>query len=105
MQATQRPWTWTRKYIFPGALIPSLKAIDEQVARNTTLHIRSLVHFGSSYAQTLNAWRQNFHRNAEQVAALGFDATFRRMWDFYLAQSEAGFRSGYLDVAQLILSR
>jgi cyclopropane-fatty-acyl-phospholipid synthase len=105
MQATKRAWTWTRKYIFPGGLIPSARAIDEQLARNTTLRTLSRVHLGASYARTLSAWRDNFHNNAEQVAALGFDHTFRRMWDFYLAQSEAGFRSGYLDVAQLILDR
>jgi cyclopropane-fatty-acyl-phospholipid synthase len=105
MQATKRAWTWTRKYIFPGGLIPSASAIDEQLARHTTLRTFSRVHLGASYAQTLNAWRHNFDKNAKQVAALGFDQTFRRMWDFYLAQSEAGFRSGYLDVAQLILNR
>ena len=36
---------------------------------------------------------------------LGFDETFRRMWSFYLAYCEAGFRSGYLDVVQLVLTR
>jgi cyclopropane-fatty-acyl-phospholipid synthase len=38
------------------------------------------------------------------VERLGFDETFRRMWSFYLAYSEAGFRSGYLDVVQLVLT-
>ena len=39
------------------------------------------------------------------VDQLGFDKTFRRMWNFYLAYSEAGLRSGYIDVAQFILAR
>jgi cyclopropane-fatty-acyl-phospholipid synthase len=42
---------------------------------------------------------------AEHIDQLGFDATFRRMWTFYLAYSEAGFRSGYLDVVQLAIAR
>ena len=42
---------------------------------------------------------------ADEVGRLGFDETFRRMWSFYLAYSEAGFRSGYLDVVQLVLTR
>jgi cyclopropane-fatty-acyl-phospholipid synthase len=105
MKATKRAWTWTRKYIFPGGLIPSAPAIDEQLARHTRLRTRARDYFGSSYAQTLNAWRHRFDNNAELVAALGFDHTFRRMWDFYLAQSEAGFRSGYLDVVQMVLGR
>ena len=44
-------------------------------------------------------------RGADDVDRLGFDETFRRMWSFYLAYSEAGFRSGYLDVVQLVLTR
>ena len=44
-------------------------------------------------------------RNWPEIEAYGFDATFRRMWEFYLAYSEAGFASGYLDVAQLQLTR
>ena len=43
-------------------------------------------------------------RARAEVDALGFDDTFRRMWDFYLAYCEAGFATGYLDVAQLVLS-
>jgi len=36
---------------------------------------------------------------------LGFDLVFRRMWSLYLAYSEAGFRTGYLNVAQLTLTK
>ena len=49
-------------------------------------------------------WRERFDARAETVAALGFDSTFRRMWDFYLAYCEAGFRAGYLDVFQFSLA-
>ncbi|WP_420108413.1 class I SAM-dependent methyltransferase, partial [Mycolicibacter arupensis] len=45
-------------------------------------------------------WRERFRHNSAAVAALGFDEVFARMWNFYLAYSEAGFRSGYLDVYQ-----
>jgi cyclopropane-fatty-acyl-phospholipid synthase len=62
-------------------------------------------HFGSSYAETLRRWRERFTASAAEVDALGFDETFRRMWTFYLAYCEAGFRAGYLDVAQLTLGR
>ena len=44
-------------------------------------------------------------RSAAEVGALGFDATFRRMWSLYLAYSEAGFRTGYLDVGQFTLTK
>ncbi len=50
-------------------------------------------------------WRERFDARAAEADALGFDSTFRRLWQFYLAYSEAGFRSGYLDVQQIVLDR
>jgi cyclopropane-fatty-acyl-phospholipid synthase len=105
MTATRRSWTWIHKYIFPGGIIPSLEAIERTLVAHTGLRIVERSHFGSSYAETLRRWRNTFGRQVDAVDELGFDEVFRRMWDFYLAYSEAGFRSGYLDVAQLVLSR
>ncbi|MGH3368378.1 MAG: class I SAM-dependent methyltransferase, partial [Nocardioidaceae bacterium] len=48
---------------------------------------------------------ERFLANWPTVRDLGFDGTFRRMWEFYLAYCEAGFRAGYLDVAQIRLER
>ncbi len=61
--------------------------------------------FGQHYAHTLRLWRERFLANWDEVEALGFDDTFRRMWEFYLAYCEAGFRSGYLDDAILTIER
>jgi cyclopropane-fatty-acyl-phospholipid synthase len=105
MIATRRSWTWIHKYIFPGGIIPSLEAIDQTLAGHTSLRVLERLHFASSYAETLRRWRASFDRQPEAVDALGFDRAFRRMWEFYLAYAEAGFRSGHLDVAQLVLSR
>jgi cyclopropane-fatty-acyl-phospholipid synthase len=102
---TRSSWTWVHKYIFPGGLVPSRKAIDDVLEQNTTLAVTQDLRFGLSYAETLQRWRRTFESRASQIEALGFDETFRRMWSFYLAYSEAGFRSGYLDVAQLVLDR
>ena len=71
----------------------------------TSLRVTDRFHMGASYAETLRLWRARFETQAARVDELGFDATFRRMWTFYLAYCEAGFRSGYLDVAQLTLTR
>ena len=105
MMASKGSWTWIHKYIFPGGLIPSVEAIEQSVAGHTSLHVTDRHHFGASYAETLSRWRDRFDANAEQVERLGFDRTFRRMWHFYLAYCEAGFRAGYLDVAQFVFSR
>ena len=105
LTATKSSWTWIHKYIFPGGLIPSEEAIRGVLGEHTGLRIVDQMRFGSSYATTLREWRERFDANADLVEKLGFDRIFRRMWDFYLAYSEAGFRSGYLDVAQFVLAR
>jgi cyclopropane-fatty-acyl-phospholipid synthase len=105
LQATKTSWTWIHKYIFPGGLIPSEESIAAVVRDHTDLRIEDRMLFGPSYARTLHLWRDAFTWQPERVATLGFDETFRRMWEFYLAYSEAGFRSGYLDVGQFVLSR
>ena len=60
---------------------------------------------GTHYAETLREWDERFLDAGDEVAALGFDETFRRMWHFYLEYSRAGFASGYLDVWQLTFTR
>jgi cyclopropane-fatty-acyl-phospholipid synthase len=105
MLATRNTFTWVQKYIFPGGLIPSVKVIKEITGNHTGLHAQVLRHLGPDYARTLRIWRNRFIDRWPAIAAHGFDDTFRRMWEFYLAYSEAGFRSGYLDDVQLLLTR
>jgi cyclopropane-fatty-acyl-phospholipid synthase len=104
VRATMDTYTWIRKYIFPGGQIASLPAIERSLGR-TGLRISDAYHFGRHYAETLRRWRDRFESATERIEALGFDETFRRMWSFYLAYSEAGFRTGYLDVAQITLTK
>ncbi len=105
MVAARNSWTWIHRYIFPGGIIPSVEALERAVGEHTSLRVLERHHFGASYAETLRRWRQRFGDREPEVSGLGFDRVFRRMWEFYLAYSEAGFRSGYLDVAQLVLAR
>ncbi|MFE0700950.1 class I SAM-dependent methyltransferase [Streptomyces sp. NPDC058872] len=103
MLATARTHTWISKYVFPGGLIPSREAIAEHSAA-AGLDIVHDTGYGQHYAETLRLWRERFLREHEAVAGLGFDQVFRRMWELYLAYSEAGFRARYLDVRQLLLT-
>ncbi|MDT0300920.1 cyclopropane-fatty-acyl-phospholipid synthase family protein [Streptomonospora wellingtoniae] len=105
MRASRGSDTWMHKYIFPGGLIPSVPAIEEQVRRRTGLRIADRRAFGSDYAETLRIWRERFEAAEGEVAALGFDAVFRKMWSFYLAYCEAGFRAGMIDVEQIVMER
>jgi cyclopropane-fatty-acyl-phospholipid synthase len=105
MLATRHTYTWVQKYIFPGGLIPSVRAIEDGLSRHTGLRITARDDFGAHYAETLKIWRDRFAARADDVHRLGFDEVFVRMWTLYLCYAEAGFRSGYLDVSQLTLAR
>ncbi|MEE4025928.1 class I SAM-dependent methyltransferase [Gordonia sp. PKS22-38] len=105
MVASRSTYTWVHKYIFPGGQLTSLKALDAVTRRRTSLRMTERRAMGAHYAETLRLWRERFTARRDDVAALGFDNTFRRMWEFYLAYSEAGFRAGYLDVHQLVFTR
>ncbi len=104
-RATRRSYGWIQKHIFPGGLIPSLQAISEVTDSHTSLRVDRVHSFGLHYAETLRRWRHTFDAAWTEIHALGFDETFRRKWEFYLAYCEAGFDTGYLDVAQIRLSR
>ncbi|MFI1022055.1 class I SAM-dependent methyltransferase [Streptomyces olivaceus] len=105
MLAARDTYTWIQKYVFPGGLIPSTDAIEATVRDHTGLRVAHRYDFGAHYAETLRLWRERFTERAAEVDALGFDETFRRLWTFYLAYSEAGFRAASLDVQQYLFTK
>ncbi|MGH3469422.1 MAG: class I SAM-dependent methyltransferase, partial [Thermocrispum sp.] len=105
MLATRWSYTWIHKYVFPGGMLPSVRAIEHAVRKHTGLRIDERRSLRTDYARTLRLWRERYLDNVQQVREAGFDATFDRMWEFYLAYSEAGFRSGYLDDWQFALHK
>jgi len=106
MIASMNTYTWIVKYIFPGGQLPSVTSV-RQSCEQAGLTVASEFAFGLHYAETLRRWRARFEARADEVQALSadFDLVFRRMWSLYLAYSEAGFRSRYLDVVQFGLIR
>ncbi len=104
MLRTCGTYTWIQKYIFPGGFLPSAQAITA-VAADAGLRVRGRTSFGGHYACTLRLWDERCAARSRRIDELGFDRVFRRMWHFYLCYSEAGFRSGYLDVQQFVLDR
>ncbi len=97
------PHPWIRKYIFPGGYIPSLSEIAPAIEKSglimTDIEVLRL-----HYAETLKAWRERFLANRDRVAKL-YDQRFCRMWEFYLAACEAGFRYNGLVVFQIQLTK
>ena len=86
-----------QRYIFPGGMLPSATALREQIAA-AGLAVVAQTNFGQSYARTLAEWNRRFQRAWPAIEALGFDVSFKRMWEYYLAYCEGGFRSGATDV-------
>ena len=93
-----RSCDWIQKHIFPGGHLPSPSAIREHVAKTGETQVLYMHRFGSDYAKTLRYWAQAFNRAESLVESLGFDASFRRKWNYYLSYCEAGFDAGLIDV-------
>ena len=99
----RRGTDFIQQYIFPGGMLPSPSVFAREAGRQG-LCVRDAFAFGADYARTLALWREQFEARWPQIAALGFDETFRRLWRFYLAYCEAGFRAGNIDVMQFELA-
>jgi cyclopropane-fatty-acyl-phospholipid synthase len=93
-----------QRYIFPGGMLPSPDAL-RRAAAAAGLRPGAAETFGPSYARTLAEWHRAFDHAWPAVAGLGFDERFRRMWKFYLAYCEGGFRAGAIDVGQYRFDR
>jgi len=94
-----------QKYIFPGGMLPSEESL-KPVIHQADLNWREVERFGQDYADTLKIWDERFQAAWDDIRRMGgFDERFRRLWRFYLAYCEAGFRSARTDVIQLVLNR
>lgn len=105
MLASRGTHTWITKYIFPGGALPSVQVLEEITRTRTSLRLVDRLDLGQHYAATLRLWDEAFRAAEDEVARLGFDETFRRMWHFYLAYCEAGFAAGYIDDNQLAFAK
>ncbi len=92
-----------QQYVFPGGMLPSRSAFRAAAARQG-LAVHGEYAFGADYARTLSEWRHAFEANWPQIAALGFDEQFRRLWRMYLCYCEAGFLAGNIDVVHFELA-
>ncbi len=94
---------WLRRYIFPGGHCPSISEILPAIER-AGLWVTDIEILRLHYAETLRHWRERFMANRDKAAAL-YDEQFCRMWEFYLASCEMGFRRMGMMVAQIQLTK
>jgi cyclopropane-fatty-acyl-phospholipid synthase len=91
--------------IFPGGCLPSLEVIARSVARRTDMQAIDLEDITGHYVETLRRWRQRFEAHAHELASLGYDERFRRLWALYLCYCEAGFAERRICDVQLVLAK
>jgi cyclopropane-fatty-acyl-phospholipid synthase len=91
--------------IFPGGCLPSLEAITRAAARHTDLQVVGLEDMTAHYVETLRRWRRQFALHARELAELGYDERFRRLWTLYLSYCEAGFAERRILDLQVVLAK
>ncbi|MFG5382070.1 class I SAM-dependent methyltransferase [Yoonia sp. R2-816] len=103
-QVYKRGVDFIQKYIFPGGMLPSPVILRQEIEK-AGLKVARSIEFGESYSQTLRRWHETFNAKWDEVAALGFDERFKRMWNFYLTSCAGTFHSGNCDVTQITVTR
>jgi cyclopropane-fatty-acyl-phospholipid synthase len=93
-----------QQFIFPGGMLPS-PSVFARLAAEHGLEVVDQFSFGIDYADTLAAWRKDFHARLDAVRAQGFDERFILTWEFYLCYCEAAFRAGNTNVMHFTLVR
>ena len=85
-------------------MLPSPSALRAEVEK-AGLTVAGSFEFGESYSQTLRRWHDRFNHQWDNVADLGFDERFRRMWNFYLTSCAGSFHAGNCDVTQITIAK
>jgi cyclopropane-fatty-acyl-phospholipid synthase len=97
--------SFSNKHVFPGGCLPSERVIAACTARRTDMRIAHSEDITGSYATTLESWRSRFNEARSRLEPLGYDERFGRLWNFYLASSEAGFRERRIRDLQFLLAK
>lgn len=97
--------SFIKERIFPGGSLPSLATLTGDLMRHTDLHVVHLQDLTANYVPTLRRWRESFLAHTAELAALGYDEAFQRLWMLYLAYCEAGFAERRIYDVQLVLAK
>jgi len=101
----KRSVDFIKKYIFPGSCLISIAQVTEAMKKYTDFSISHLEDITMHYATTLKTWRSNFLDQIITIKNLGFSKEFIKIWEFYFAYCEAGFRERNIGNYQFIFSK
>ena len=85
-------------------MLPSPRVLRDEIQR-AGLTVAQSIEFGESYSETLRRWHEAFNQRWGEIAEMGFDERFRRMWNFYLTSCAGAFKGGSCDVTQITIAR
>jgi cyclopropane-fatty-acyl-phospholipid synthase len=94
-----------QRYIFPGGFLPSINILSAHTSRHTNLVMESLDDIGLDYAKTLADWRTNFLASWTELAPLGYDDTFKRLWLYYFAYCEGAFLERSTSTVHMVMRK
>lgn len=97
--------SFANTHVFPGGCLPSRRLIADCVARVTDMREVWMADITAHYPLTLASWRERFRLASQRLRERGYDERFRRLWEFYLCSSEAGFRERRIGDVQLLLAK
>jgi cyclopropane-fatty-acyl-phospholipid synthase len=104
-ESYRRSVDFIKRFVFPGGCLPSVSRMLDSVRRRTDLRVRHLEDIGEHYARTLRDWRARCDDRADELAEMGYDRTFLRLWRFYLCYCEGGFTERSIGDVQLLLEK
>ncbi len=97
--------SFANTHVFPGGCLPSLKVIADSVGSVTSMREIWLDDITTHYPPTLAEWRERFFAAWDTLKTRGYDERFKRLWDFYLSSSEAGFRERRIGDVQILFAK
>jgi cyclopropane-fatty-acyl-phospholipid synthase len=97
--------SFANTHVFPGGCLPSRGLIASCLERVTSMREVWIDDITDHYPPTLASWRDRFFEAWDRLRGLGYDERFRRLWDFYLSSSEAGFRERRIGDVQVLFAK
>ncbi len=92
-----------QRYIFPGSAIPSISVLLNAAAKSSEFVLCDAHDITVDYAKTLKIWRESFVKAKDEMTRLKFSQKFQRMWEYYFAYCEGGFRERVIGCYQFVL--
>lgn len=94
-----------QRHIFPGGSLPSIEAVMKSTSKVTDLSLIHLEDFAEDYAHTLNSWALELKKNEQKILDLGYPVFLPRLWEYYFAYCEGGFRERAIGVSQFVFAK